>query len=75
MFSGHSSFVNSVCSARRGPPLVVSSGDDCSIIVWDQRRRRPVTTLTNPFQVSLANDIPMMKKQELVNGWGLQLFG
>lgn len=51
-FKGHSSFVNSVCCARRGPPLVVSSGDDCSIIVWDQRRRRPVATLTNPYQVT-----------------------
>ncbi|XP_076043020.1 U5 small nuclear ribonucleoprotein 40 kDa protein [Oratosquilla oratoria] len=49
---GHTSFVNSVHSARRGPTLVVSGGDDCAIHIWDVRRKKPATTLQHTFQVT-----------------------
>ncbi|MCL4117402.1 UNVERIFIED_CONTAM: hypothetical protein GTU68_035821 [Idotea baltica] len=49
---GHTSFVNSVHSARRGPSMIVSGGDDCTILLWDQRKKRPVTSLQNTFQVT-----------------------
>ncbi|KAG0730292.1 U5 small nuclear ribonucleoprotein [Chionoecetes opilio] len=49
---GHSSFVNCVHSARRGPCLVVSGGDDCTVLIWDVRKKRPATTLQNTFQVT-----------------------
>ena len=32
-FKGHTSFVNACCPARRGPELVVSGSDDCTIKV------------------------------------------
>lgn len=48
---GHGSYVNSVHPARRGDPLIVSGSDDCSIRVWDQRKRSPVHNLNNTYQV------------------------
>ncbi|KAI6699087.1 hypothetical protein NL676_019206 [Syzygium grande] len=35
----HSSFVNSCCPSRRGPPLVVSGSDDGTAKLWDMRQR------------------------------------
>ena len=46
---GHTSYVNSVHPARRGEPLIVSGSDDCSIKVWDQRRRMPLHSLNNTY--------------------------
>ncbi|QQP58543.1 U5 small nuclear ribonucleoprotein 40 kDa protein [Caligus rogercresseyi] len=49
---GHSGFVNSVHPARRGPPLLVSGSDDCTIKTWDQRKRGPTHSFNNTFQVT-----------------------
>ena len=51
-FSGHSSFVNSIHSARRGPQLLCSASDDCTIKVWDPRKRSDTTSLDNTYQVT-----------------------
>lgn len=40
--SEHSGVVNSVCPARKGPPLLVSGSDDGSVKLWDLRVRRAV---------------------------------
>ena len=49
---GHSTYVNSVAAARHGEPLLVSGSDDCSIKVWDQRKRLPVHNLNSVYQVT-----------------------
>lgn len=50
---GHTGFVNSCDSARRGPQMITSASDDCTIKVWDPRKRGgdAVTTFNNNFQV------------------------
>ena len=49
---GHNTYVNSVHPARRGEPLIVSGSDDCSIKVWDQRKRNAVQSINNTYQVT-----------------------
>lgn len=49
--SGHSGFVNSCHPTRRGTQLIASGSDDCSIKVWDPRKKGKATTLVNPYQV------------------------
>lgn len=51
--SGHTGFVNSCDSARRGPQMITSASDDCTIKVWDPRKRGgdAVTTFNNNYQV------------------------
>ena len=48
--------LGSCCPLRRGPPLVVSGGDDCEAKLWDLRQKRSVKTLGEKYQVG---------------GWGL----
>jgi len=48
---GHTSFVNSCHPTRRGTQLIVSGSDDCSIKVWDPRKKGKASTLVNPYQV------------------------
>lgn len=50
-FIGHTGFVNSCYPTRRGTQLIVSGSDDCSIKVWDPRKKGKATTLVNPYQV------------------------
>lgn len=52
---GHTSFVNSIDSARNGKPLVVSGGDDCQVKVWDRRRRQPLSSLNSTYQVTAVS--------------------
>ena len=49
--SEHTDIVNSCCPLRRGPPLLVSGGDDGTARVWDLRAKRAVKTLTERYQL------------------------
>lgn len=51
-FRGHDSYVNAVCPARRGDPLVVTGSDDSSVLLWDMRVRRPAAKLSGDYQVT-----------------------
>lgn len=50
-YRDHSSYVNAVAAAPKGPPLVVSGSDDCSAKVWDLRVRGSVQTFADQYQV------------------------
>lgn len=49
---GHSSFVNSCFPSRRGPQYIVSGADDCTVKLWDTRKRGCAQTFQNIYQVS-----------------------
>uniref|UniRef100_A0A915Q5J7 U5 small nuclear ribonucleoprotein 40 kDa protein n=1 Tax=Setaria digitata TaxID=48799 RepID=A0A915Q5J7_9BILA len=51
-FKSHKDIVNSCHPARRGPQLVASGSDDCTILVHDIRKRDPITTLQNAYQIT-----------------------
>ncbi|KAK7827635.1 u5 small nuclear ribonucleoprotein 40 kda protein [Quercus suber] len=48
----HSSFVNSCCPSRRGPPLVVSGSDDGTAKLWDMRQRGAIQTFPDKYQIT-----------------------
>eukprot|EP00008_Paramoeba_atlantica_P005783 CAMPEP_0201477790 /NCGR_PEP_ID=MMETSP0151_2-20130828/2753_1 /ASSEMBLY_ACC=CAM_ASM_000257 /TAXON_ID=200890 /ORGANISM="Paramoeba atlantica, Strain 621/1 / CCAP 1560/9" /LENGTH=345 /DNA_ID=CAMNT_0047858629 /DNA_START=60 /DNA_END=1097 /DNA_ORIENTATION=- len=50
--TGHASIVNSICPARRGPPLLVTGSDDCTAKVWDERVKGPTSTLKTKYQLT-----------------------
>lgn len=53
-FKGHTGFVNSVSPVQssKGPPLVASASDDCSVKIWDCRRKNPCSNLNSTYQVT-----------------------
>ncbi|KAI3895131.1 hypothetical protein MKX03_010998 [Papaver bracteatum] len=48
----HSSFVNSCCPSRRGPPLVVSGSDDGTAKLWDLRQKGSIQTFPDKYQIT-----------------------
>ncbi|VDN20307.1 unnamed protein product [Gongylonema pulchrum] len=51
-FKNHKDIVNSCHPSRRGPQLVASGSDDCTVLVHDLRKRDPVATLQNAYQIT-----------------------
>ncbi|CAL1287097.1 unnamed protein product [Larinioides sclopetarius] len=49
---GHSSYINSCCPARRGPQLICSASDDCTVKVWDSRKRGALHSFQDTYQVT-----------------------
>ncbi|KAI4456008.1 u5 small nuclear ribonucleoprotein 40 kda protein [Holotrichia oblita] len=54
-FKGHTTFVNSVQGARRGPQLLVSGSDDSTVRLWDIRKKIPVSTMSTTYQVTAVS--------------------
>ncbi|XP_002739808.1 U5 small nuclear ribonucleoprotein 40 kDa protein-like [Saccoglossus kowalevskii] len=52
---GHTSFVNSCHSTRRGVQLVVSGSDDGTIKLWDTRKKGAIETFQNTYQVTAVS--------------------
>jgi len=50
--AGHTSFVNSCCPARRGPPLVATGSDDGTVKLWDMRVKSAQKTFNNRYAVT-----------------------
>ena len=59
IFVGHTTFVNSCHPSRRGPQLICSASDDCSIRLWDTRKRNAAAVFNNTYQVTAVsfNDV------------------
>lgn len=49
---GHTSYVNCCQVARRGPQLICSGSDDCTIRLWDGRKRGAIQTFQETYQVT-----------------------
>lgn len=62
----HSSFVNSCCPARRGPPLIVSGSDDGTAKLWDMRHRGCLQTFPDKYQVSTSSMIMKLVSEDFL---------
>eukprot|EP00742_Colponemidia_sp_Colp-10_P004425 GILJ01004724.1.p1 GENE.GILJ01004724.1~~GILJ01004724.1.p1 ORF type:complete len:366 (+),score=51.77 GILJ01004724.1:162-1100(+) len=51
----HTSIVNSVHPARRGPELLVSGSDDGTTRVWDARSRNATHEFGSPYQITAVS--------------------
>ncbi|KAG2326174.1 hypothetical protein Bca52824_008902 [Brassica carinata] len=51
----HSSFVNSCCPTRRGPPLIISGSDDGTAKLWDMRQRGAIQTFPDKYQITAVS--------------------
>lgn len=80
-FRGHTSYVNCCHVARRGPQLVCSGSDDCTVKVWDYRKRGAVHTFQETYQVTAitfndtAEQIITSGIDNLVKVWDLRKNG
>ncbi|CAH1115958.1 unnamed protein product [Phaedon cochleariae] len=50
-YKGHTTFVNCVQGARRGPQLMCSGGDDSTLRLWDTRKKQCGAT----YEYSISN--------------------
>lgn len=50
--AGHTSYVNACCPARRGPELIATGSDDCTVKLWDRRKKAAVQTFQNTYPVT-----------------------
>lgn len=48
---GHGNIVNCCHTSRRGPQLLCSGGDDCSLRIWDLRTRKCSLTYKDKYQI------------------------
>lgn len=51
-FKSHKDIVNSCHPARRGPQLVCSGSDDGTVLVHDIRKRDPIASFPNTYQIT-----------------------
>lgn len=49
---GHHGIVNACHPARRGEPLIASASDDCTIKLWDTRRKGHIDSLKCRYQMT-----------------------
>ncbi|KAI9486792.1 MAG: U5 small nuclear ribonucleoprotein 40 kDa protein [Benjaminiella poitrasii] len=49
---GHTGIVNSCQTTRRGPELVVSASDDCTVKIWDERNKEAVNSFDHDYQMT-----------------------
>lgn len=59
-FKGHTTFVNTVQGARRGPQSLVSGSDDSTIKTWDTRKKNCVSSINTTYQVILFDELHNM---------------
>lgn len=52
---GHNSYVNCCHPARRGPQLLCSGSDDSTIKLWDSRKRTPVHSFQENYQITAVS--------------------
>merc|ERR1739848_855841 len=50
--AGHQSYVNACCPARRGPELIAAASDDCTVKLWDRRKKAAVQTFQSTYPVT-----------------------
>lgn len=51
-YKGHTSFVNTIQGARRGPQLMCSGSDDSTIKIWDTRKKQSVSSMNTVYQTT-----------------------
>ncbi|KAL4452495.1 hypothetical protein ABPG75_008157 [Micractinium tetrahymenae] len=74
----HKDIVNSCCPLRRGPPLLVSGGDDCEAKLWDLRQKRAVKSFSERYQILTVafsdggDQIYTAGIENVVNVWDLR---
>lgn len=54
-YKGHTTFVNSIQGARRGPQLMCSGGDDSTLRIWDSRKKQCVSTMNTVYQTTAVS--------------------
>ncbi|KAJ8945711.1 hypothetical protein NQ314_009073 [Rhamnusium bicolor] len=54
-YKGHTTFVNCVQGARRGPQLMCSGGDDGTVKIWDTRKKQCSSTMKTVYQTTAVS--------------------
>ena len=53
-FKGHEKFINSVSVVRKGPEIILTGSDDCTLRLWDVRSKDPISGMQTEFPVLSA---------------------